>query len=66
VIPKPLRDSLGLVPGEVEITPDGAALRVEPITSDELADEDGRLVVPATGGHLDDEAVRSLRDAGQR
>ncbi len=66
VIPKPLRDSLGLVPGEVEVTPDGVALRVEPVASDELADEDGRLVIPATGGHIDDDAVRSLRDADQR
>ena len=66
VIPKPLRDSLGLVPGEVEVAADGAALRVEPIASDELASERGRLVIPAVGGHLDDDVVRALRDADQR
>jgi AbrB family looped-hinge helix DNA binding protein len=66
VIPKPLRDSLGLVPGEVEVAADGAALRVEPIASDELASERGRLVIPAVGGYLDDEVVRALRDADQR
>jgi hypothetical protein len=66
VIPKPLRDSLGLLPGEVEVAADGAALRVEPIASDELASEGGRLVIPAAGGHLDDSAVRLLRDADQR
>ena len=47
VIPKALRDSLGLVPGEVEVTPDGAGLHVEPLANDELADEDGFLVIPA-------------------
>ncbi len=66
VIPKPLRDSLGLVPGEVEVAADGAALRVEPIASDELASERGRLVIPAVGGYLDDDVVRALRDADQR
>ena len=66
VIPKPLRDLLGLLPGEVEVAADGAALRVEPIATDELAEEDGRLVIPAAGGHLDDMTVRALRDAGQR
>lgn len=66
VIPKPLRDSLGLVPGEVEVAADGAALRVEPIASDELASEEGRLVIPAVGGYLDDDVVRALRDADQR
>ncbi len=66
VIPKPLRDSLGLVPGEVEVAADGAALRVEPIASDELASEEGLLVIPAVGGYLDDDVVRALRDADQR
>ena len=66
VIPKPLRDSLGLHPGEVEVAADGAGLRVEPIASDDLAEEDGRLVIPAAGRHIDDNAVRALRDADQR
>jgi AbrB family looped-hinge helix DNA binding protein len=66
VIPKPLRDRLGLVPGEVEVAAEGTALRVEPIASEELAEENGRLVIPASGGHVDDDAVRALRDADQR
>jgi AbrB family looped-hinge helix DNA binding protein len=65
VIPKALRDSLGLVPGEVEVTPDGAGLHVEPLANDYLADEDGFLVIPADAP-IDDESVRSLRDADQR
>src|SRR5215831_14213089 len=47
VIPKPLRDRLGLVPGEVEVTPDGAGLHIEPLTDDRLEDENGLLVIPA-------------------
>jgi AbrB family looped-hinge helix DNA binding protein len=65
VIPKALRDSLGLVPGEVEVTPDGAGLHVEPLANDELAEEDGFLVIPADVP-VSDELVRTLRDAGQR
>jgi AbrB family looped-hinge helix DNA binding protein len=66
VIPKPLRDHLGLRPGEVEVTADGAALRVEPLVEDSLDERDGRLVIPSSGAEIDDELVRSLRDAGQR
>jgi AbrB family looped-hinge helix DNA binding protein len=65
VIPKALRDSLGLVPGEVEVTPDGAGLHIEPLANDYLADEDGFLVIPAEAS-IDDELVRTLRDADQR
>ena len=65
VIPKALRDSLGLVPGEVEVTPDGAGLHVEPLANDELAEEDGFLIIPADVP-VSDELVRTLRDANQR
>ena len=65
VIPKALRESLGLVPGEVEVTPDGAGLHIEPLASDYLADEDGFLVIPADAP-VSDELVRALRDADQR
>ena len=66
MIPKALRDSLGLVPGEVEVTEDGAGLHIEPIADDRLQDEDGLLVIPAGGAALDDDLVRTLRDANQR
>lgn len=66
VIPKALRDSLGLVPGEVEITPDGAGLHIEPLVNDQLQDEDGLLVIPAADVTVSDELVRTLRDADQR
>jgi AbrB family looped-hinge helix DNA binding protein len=66
VLPKPLRDRVGLRPGEVEVFADGAGLRVVPIAGDVLEERDGRLVVPRTGTAVDDDDVRSLRDADQR
>jgi len=66
VIPKPLRDELGLRPGEVEVSAQGAGLRVEPIAEESLDERDGRLVIPAAGIKIDDDVVRSLRDAGRR
>lgn len=66
VIPKSLRDSHGLQPGVVEVFADGTGLRVEPRAVEGLDEQDGRLVIPASGVSLDDAAVRSLRDADQR
>ncbi len=66
VIPKALRDIVGLVPGEVEVSADGAGLHIEPIADDLLDDEDGLLVIPATDVMVSDELVRTLRDADQR
>lgn len=67
VIPKALRDDLGLRPGVVEVTADGAGLRVEmPVGDEDLEERDGRLVIPASGTSIDDDAVRSLRNAAQR
>jgi AbrB family looped-hinge helix DNA binding protein len=66
VIPKALRDSLGLVPGEVEVTADGAGLHIEPLANDYLAEEDGLLVIPAGDATISDDLVRTLRDADQR
>ena len=66
VIPKPLRDQLGLRPGEVELTADGAALRVVPVHDETLVETEGRLVIPASGTPIDDELVRALRDADRR
>lgn len=66
VIPKALRDSLGLVPGEVEVTPDGAGLHIEPLADGRLEDEGGLLVIPAADATISDDLVRALRDADQR
>jgi bifunctional DNA-binding transcriptional regulator/antitoxin component of YhaV-PrlF toxin-antitoxin module len=66
VIPKPLRESLGLGPGVVEVYAEGAGLRVEPLAIESLGEREGRLVIPSSGVALDDETVRSLRHADQR
>jgi AbrB family looped-hinge helix DNA binding protein len=66
VIPKQLRDRLGLTQGEVDVEADGADLRVRPIADDALEEQDGWLVVPAAGTRLTDDDVRELRDADQR
>ncbi len=66
VIPKSLRDRLGLRPGPVEVVADGMALRVEPLAGEALEERDGRLVIPASGAGIDDATVRALREADQR
>ena len=67
VVPKPLRDALGLQPGtEVEISRYGAGLQLLPAgRTARLVLEEGVLV--ATGdASIDDETVFSLVDAGRR
>ena len=66
VIPKVLRDRLGLRPGDVEVSADGAGLRVEPLAADDLAEVAGRLVIPAGGELVTDEDVCALRESDQR
>jgi AbrB family looped-hinge helix DNA binding protein len=66
VIPKPIRDQLGLRPGTVEVVVEGSGLRVEPVAHDDLEDSAGWLVIPATGLDLDDADVSALRDADRR
>lgn len=66
VIPKILRDRVGLQPGDVEVTADGTGLRVEAVPGEGLEERAGRLVIPATGAAIGDDDVRSLRDADQK
>lgn len=66
VIPKVLRDRLGLRPGLVEVHADGSGIRVEPIAVESLEEQDGWLVIPASGAVVDDELVSALRDGDQR
>jgi AbrB family looped-hinge helix DNA binding protein len=66
VIPKLLRDRVGLRAGAVVLTVDGSAIRIEPVTDEVVVEEDGRLVIPSAGGIVDDDLVRALRDADRR
>lgn len=67
VVPKPLRDALGLGPGSsVDISRYGAGLQLVPTgRTARLVDEAGALV--ATGDTtIDDDVVFGLIDAGRR
>lgn len=66
VVPKPLRDQVGLTAGAIELSVDGARLVIEPVHDDTLVEEDGFLVVPASGTPIDDDMVSALRHADQR
>ena len=66
MIPRALRDRVGLRAGEVEIVADGAAIRIEPVVGEGLSAVGGRLVIPAAGVPIDDDLVRDLRDADAR
>ena len=66
VVPKALREEIGLRAGVVELTADGTSIRIEPVAGQGLAEEGGRLIIPASGQGVDDELVRALRDADRR
>ncbi|MGH9103825.1 MAG: AbrB/MazE/SpoVT family DNA-binding domain-containing protein [Acidimicrobiales bacterium] len=67
VLPKPLRDSLGLAPGStVDISRYGAGLQLVPSgRTARLVEEDG-LTVAASDTVVDDEEIFALIDAGRR
>lgn len=66
VIPRALREEVGLRPGEVELTRDGAGLRIEPVTGEGLVEEHGLLMIAGGGTPITDDDVQALRDAAQR
>lgn len=64
VIPRSLRNRIGLAGGgPVELELDGAAIRIEPVAGNELREDGGLLVIPATGTRIDSVLVRELIDA---
>jgi len=67
VVPKPLRDALGLTPGsELDISRYGAGLQLIPAgRTARLVQEDGRLVATADTS-IDDDVVFGLIDGGRR
>jgi AbrB family looped-hinge helix DNA binding protein len=67
VVPKPLRDRVGMAPGPVDLVVDGVGIRIEPVSEDGLEEAaNGRLVIPASGAMIDDDLVEALRDADRR
>ncbi|WP_309064984.1 AbrB/MazE/SpoVT family DNA-binding domain-containing protein [Microbacterium sp.] len=66
VIPAAIREKVGLVPGPVDVVMDGTGVRIEAEATGRFVEQDGRLVLPATGSALTDDDVRELRLADQR
>ena len=66
VLPKPLRDALGLLPGtKVDITPYGAGAQILPAgRTARLVEEDG-VLVSAGETPVDDDILFGLIDAGR-
>jgi AbrB family looped-hinge helix DNA binding protein len=67
VVPKPIRDALGLLPGtKVDISPYGAGAQLVPAgRTARLVDEGGQLVAAAET-RIDDDIVFALIDAGRK
>ena len=67
VLPKPIRDALGLLPGtKVDITPYGAGVQLVPAgRTARLVEEDGVLVA-AGETPVDDDVLFALVDAGRK
>lgn len=67
VIPRAIREQIGLYgASDVEVEVDGAGVRIEPAADGDLAEEDGRLVIPAGGAVVTADAIERLRDADRR
>jgi AbrB family looped-hinge helix DNA binding protein len=67
VLPKPIRDALGLLPGtKVDISPYGAGAQVVPAgRTARLVEEDG-VLVSSGDTPVDDDVVFALIDAGRK
>ena len=64
VVPRRLRAAIGLMDGGVvEVDLDGAGIRIEPVPGRALREQNGLLLIPASGQPLDDAMVRVLIDA---
>ncbi|MFT4235391.1 MAG: AbrB/MazE/SpoVT family DNA-binding domain-containing protein [Microbacterium sp.] len=64
LIPAQVREQLGLVPGPVDIFVDGAGIRIEVPTPDNVVSEDGCLMIARNGPLITAEEIRKLRLAG--
>jgi len=67
VVPKPLRDALGLTPGaELDISRYGAGLQLVPAGRTARLVEEGGVRVVSGSEMIDDDVVFGLLDAGRR
>jgi AbrB family looped-hinge helix DNA binding protein len=65
VVPKALRDQVGMAPGTVEVFVDGTGIRIEPLASGGVVEKDGILML-AKGFDMSPEQLREFRLADQR
>ena len=65
VIPKALRDRLGLVPGELEAHAAGGVLTIE-VPAAQPVEREGKLFLPPGGEVLTENQLREFRLADQR
>jgi AbrB family looped-hinge helix DNA binding protein len=65
VVPREIRQELGLVPGDVEISVQGTRVVIEQRGS-RLREKDGHLLLPLGGPAMTTDEIRELRLAGQR
>lgn len=67
VVPKPMREALGLVPGSiVDITPYGAGLAIVPGGRTARLVEVGGVLAGTSDTVIDDDVVFALIDAGRK
>jgi len=67
VLPKPIRDALGLLPGTtVDISPYGAGVQILPAGRTARLVEEGGVLVAAGETPVDDDVVFALIDAGRK
>jgi len=67
VLPKPIRDALGLLPGTtVDITPYGAGAQLLPAGRTARLVEEGGVLVAEAETPVDDDVVFALMDGGRK
>ena len=65
VVPKSLRDAVGMTAGPVDVHVEGTRIVIEPIADDSLVDKGNLRVIPAAGSVITDDMVRDLLEEGR-
>lgn len=65
VVPKGLREQVGLAAGPVEVHVEGNRIVIEPLVDDRFVERGGLMVVPASGETVTDDQVRALLESGR-
>jgi bifunctional DNA-binding transcriptional regulator/antitoxin component of YhaV-PrlF toxin-antitoxin module len=65
VLPKAMRDAVGLTAGPVELHVEGTRIIVEAVMHSGFEERDGLHIIPAQGTPVTDAEVRGLVDDGR-